>query len=156
VPKEQEIDDLQGILARDHGPAILSWIIAGAVEFAKGGSLREPESVISATAEYASEQDTVQRFVSEMCNLSDSDVVRTEVGVLAASYARWCEELGEEPVSGKRLSMDLSNRYGVRSGRDNRRRWYLGIGLENTAPSFMRGALGQSNLSQPEPWDSGR
>lgn len=146
VPKEDEIDDLQGILARDHGPAILSWIIAGAVAFARDG-LVEPESVTAATAAYASEQDTVQRFVDEMCTLSDSNMVKTEVGVMASVYIRWCEEMGEEPVSGKRLSMDLANRYGVRSGRDMRRRWYLGIALEE-------GSSGQSRPPDPS-WPEG-
>jgi putative DNA primase/helicase len=149
VPPEAEIDDLQGILARDHGPAILSWIIAGAVDFASGG-LREPESVKAATAEYAKDQDTVGRFVEEMTSLApNSTVVKTEVSALAAAYVKWCEEMGEEGVTGKRLSMDLANRYGVRSGRDNRRRWYLGIALNDTAPPWQRGP---AEAPPPDTW----
>ncbi|GLY81858.1 phage/plasmid primase, P4 family [Actinoallomurus iriomotensis] len=113
VPKDQIIDDLQGILSREHGPAILAWIIRGAVEFAKGG-LNEPESVKAATAEYESDQDSIGQFVQEYCNVGGGDLVRTRVSKFREEYERFCFTEGEDPKSAKALTTALA-RYGVAS-----------------------------------------
>jgi putative DNA primase/helicase len=68
VPESEVIDDLQGLLVREHGAALLAWIVAGAVAYAEDG-LREPDSVKSATAAYERDQDTVRRFVDDCCHL---------------------------------------------------------------------------------------
>lgn len=128
VPKDQIIDDLQGILSREHGPAILAWIIRGAVEFAKGG-LAEPESVKAATAEYESDQDSIGQFVQEFCNVGGGDLVRTRVSKFREEYERFCFIEGEDPKSAKALTTALA-RYGVTSTKGGKGvRYYTNICL---------------------------
>jgi P4 family phage/plasmid primase-like protien len=139
VPEEKVVDDLQGILAREHGPALLAWIVAGAVEYAAGG-LAEPERVKAATADYEADQDTVARFVFECCHLAPltPDHVQTQVKKLRDAYEAWCFTEGETPVSAKALTQELIRRHGVGQVRTARARSYTGIGLsteELSSPS---------------------
>lgn len=105
-------------------PAILAWLIRGAVDYLAHG-LGEAPAVTKATAAYEADQDTVTRFVAERCHL----VGRTKVSVLRAEYESWCREVGENPVSAKRLTMLLTSEHGVMSDRDAAHRYYAGIGL---------------------------
>jgi putative DNA primase/helicase len=129
VPKDKMIDDLQGILARDHGPAILAWIIRGAVEFTKGG-LDEPESVKAATDEYEHDQDSVGQFIEEFCHIGgNKDYARTRVSKVREEYERWCFTEGENPVSAKALTTALGRR-GVESTKGGKGvRFYAGLTL---------------------------
>jgi P4 family phage/plasmid primase-like protien len=128
VPEEKAIDDLQGILVRDHGPAILAWVARGASEYHSGG-LREPDSVKAATAQYAKDQDTVGRFVEEMCHLGGGPVVKIRVSLVRTAYEQWCVAGGDLPVSAKRLTTELRSRYGIESDRTTKDRFYVGMTL---------------------------
>lgn len=136
VPSENVVDDLQGILARDHGPAILSWIIEGAVAYHRDG-LNEPPSVLAATQEYAHDQDTVARFVEEACHLDGVGVAKEKVSTVREAYERWCHANGETPVTPKALGMSLA-KLGVESTRTKQARMYAGLTLldtdENVSP----------------------
>ncbi len=112
VPEDRMVDDLQGILAHDHGPALMAWIVQGAAEFAKHG-LMEPDSVKAATDEYERDQDTIARFVEECCRIGGGDNVTQKVGRVRDAYERWCAAEGEEPVSAKKLTQELNRRHGV-------------------------------------------
>jgi putative DNA primase/helicase len=129
VPPQRQDKRLGERLAQD-APVVLAWIIAGSADYHQGG-LREPASVLSATADYARDQDTVGRFVDEQCRLQPGlGYVRTAVGVLRESYELWCEQLGERPVSAKRLTQDLQTRFAVLDARGSKgQRFYTGIAL---------------------------
>ncbi|WP_051807547.1 phage/plasmid primase, P4 family [Actinoplanes subtropicus] len=129
VPPERQDKKLGERLAQD-APAVLAWIVAGAAAYHEGG-LREPASVTAATAAYAWDQDTVGRFVEEQCRLDPGNAyVRTAVGVLRESYEPWCEQVGERPVSAKRLTQELQGRFGVADARGSKgQRFYTGIAL---------------------------
>ena len=127
VPADKIIDDLQGILSTQHGPAVLSWIIAGAVEFTRAG-LQEPTTVTAATNNYAHEQDTVSRFLEDACRIGGGEQVQLKAAVLRAAYESWCTEAGEHPVTAKALGLALG-RAGIKSKRTMSARMYLGISL---------------------------
>jgi putative DNA primase/helicase len=65
VAPDRQIRQLGEILAQD-AAAVLAWIVKGAAAYHADG-LREPASVSAATAAYARDQDTVGRFVEDMC-----------------------------------------------------------------------------------------
>ncbi|MEU4244011.1 phage/plasmid primase, P4 family [Actinoplanes sp. NPDC026619] len=112
VPPERQDKTLGERLAQD-APVVLAWIVGGAAAYHEGG-LREPASVSSATEAYARDQDTVGRFVDEQCRLQPGSAhVRTPVGVLRDAYEQWCEQLGERPVSAKRLTQEMQTRFAV-------------------------------------------
>lgn len=129
VPVERQDKKLGERLAQD-APAVLAWIIAGAVTYHQGG-LNEPVSVTSATAAYARDQDTVGRFVDEQCHLEPGAAhIRTAVSVLRESYEQWCEQVVERPVSAKRLTQELQSRFAVADARGGKgRRFYTGVAL---------------------------
>lgn len=128
VPEEKQIDDLQNILARDHGPALLAWIVGGAVAYSQGG-LRDPESVRAATAEYAHDQDTVGRFVEERCILGGGSAVKLKVSDVRAAYEQWCHAEGEQPVTAKALGLAMQ-RHGVETTKGTKgQRFYVGVTL---------------------------
>ena len=121
------IDDLQGILASEHGPAVLAWIVEGAVLYAREG-LREPESVRAATGEYAHDQDTVGRFLEERCHLGGGQHVTTKMAAVRTAYEDWCRESGDQPVSAKALGVAL-RRHGIGIKRTNTAKLYTGLAL---------------------------
>jgi putative DNA primase/helicase len=129
VPLERQNRRLGEILAEDAG-AVLAWIIAGAAAYRRDG-LREPAVVVSATQQYAKDQDTIGRFVEEVCELPAGTIeVRTDTGALREAYEQWCEQAGERPVSAKRLTQELRDRFKVTDGRGTKgRRFYRGIRL---------------------------
>ena len=131
VPEEKVVDDIQGILAADHGPALMQWIAQGAAKYAAGG-LNEPSSVKAATEDYAHDQDTVARFLEDACHVGGGPAIKLRVGEVRNAYERWCAETGETPITAKALGMALQRR-GVDSikGRQGAR-FYTGITLLRT------------------------
>jgi putative DNA primase/helicase len=116
VPEDQMIDDLQGILTREHGPAILNWIVQGAARFAEQGLDPEPELVRAATADYKKDQDTVTRFVEECCRVGGGDHVTIKVALVRSAYERWCTAEGATPVGPRKFTQEIA-KLGVGRGR---------------------------------------
>ena len=128
VPEDRRDPHLPEKL-RDEWSAILAWIIRGAADYAAGG-MQTPASVTAATDAYARDEDTMQRFVDEECHLSPgSDLVRIRTSKLREAYERACREVGDEPVSARRFTQELRDRFGVTSARSNGQRFSLGITL---------------------------
>lgn len=125
VPPERRDPALGDKLAAAAG-TVLAWAIAGALDYLTGG-IREPASVSEATAAYAADQDTIGRFVTDVCHRADSDIVRIPVSELRAAYETWCREVGEEPATAKRLTQELQDRFAVGDGKSNGRRFYTRI-----------------------------
>ncbi|MEX3610051.1 phage/plasmid primase, P4 family [Rothia sp. LK2588] len=136
VPKDQRIPDLQGTLQREHGPAILAWLIEGARMYFQDG-LQEPDRVKAATEEYEESQDTVARFIEDMVDLYPGNANYTaEVSKVSQEYEAWCRAEGEEPVMGRSFAKQLSH-HGVLTGRmapravNGGRRVYGGLRLKS-------------------------
>lgn len=132
VPKEQRDPDLQNRLIDQEGPAILAWIITGAVDYLAHG-LRTPASVDTATTAYATDQDTVARFVADRCTTGDVNAMhlRVRTPALRAAYEAWCRSEAETPISPKALTQALRTQFGVESTRSSSARFYLGIRLND-------------------------
>lgn len=126
VAEEKQVEDLQTILAHEHGGAVLAWIIAGATDYFAGG-LAEPSSVRSATAKYAHDQDTVTRFVEDVCQLGGGELVKLRKSDVRRAYESWCSAEGATPVPSTAFTRALKTKHGV--GEDSGRRFYTGISL---------------------------
>lgn len=130
VPKDKRDPDLKDKLIDNEGPAILAWIIRGAVDYLTHG-LQTPASVDTATTAYATDQDTVARFVADRCQTGDTNAMHLRVAIpaLRAAYETWCRIETENPVSPKALTQALRAQFGVESTRSKTARYYLGIRL---------------------------
>lgn len=129
VVPEEERDPLLPTKLRDEWPAILAWIIRGAADYNEGG-MRTPPGVTAATEDYARDEDSMERFVADLCHLSPgSDLVRIRTSKLRAAYEQACREVGDDPVSARRFTQELRDRFGVGSAKSNGTRFFTGITL---------------------------
>lgn len=128
VPLDKMVDDLQNLLAGEHGPAVLHWIVTGAVDYAARRDLAEPDTVMAATLDYAHDQDTVGRFLEERCEVTGNPEIKVKVALVREAYEAWCREVGETPVTARALSLALSRR-GVVLERNRHARLFGGLYL---------------------------
>jgi putative DNA primase/helicase len=131
VPEHLRDTGLEEYLVDREGPAILAWLIRGAADYAQHG-LTTPAAVQTATEEYQGEQDTVARFVADMCTLGTPGTLtmQTASAALRDAYDAWCQQEGEEPVSAKKFASTLQRApYNVHSARNSRFRFFDGIRL---------------------------
>jgi putative DNA primase/helicase len=89
-------------------PAILRWMVNGALEWQRIG-LKPPPVVLEATESYFSDQDIIGQWMAD-CVVTDDPLTVTASQTLYQSWKTWCEERGFPPGSVKRLSEALSDR----------------------------------------------
>jgi putative DNA primase/helicase len=151
VPVDQRDPHLEDRLVDDEGPAILAWCVAGARDYLAHG-LALPASVKEATQAYERDQDTIARFVDDMCETGAHTLpnLRTKVAEIRAAYESWCHVEGETPVNAKAFTQALRTRYSVYSERDRTARWYAGIRLVDPSfePAWPASTEGTLNLSR--------
>jgi len=94
VRPEDQDGALRQRLVTEHGSALLSWIVQGAVAWFADG-LGETRKVTAATAAYRAEQDTFSAFLEECTE--ESPRARTPVGELWQLWRTWCDATGERP-----------------------------------------------------------
>lgn len=128
VPRDQVIPGLQQQLVREHGPAILAWVIEGARLYWQNG-LRDPESVTLATEDYAHEQDSLGQFIEDCCHVTQIDEVKTKTSVIRSAYERHCLGEGFKPMNTTAFGKALRARYGVTLYRSNGVKFYTRIAL---------------------------
>jgi putative DNA primase/helicase len=99
---------------RAEGPAILAWMVDGALAW-QALRLAPPEVVRDATKEYFEDQDVLGRWLAEECEEGLPDVW-TSTKDLFTRWQEWCGERAEFVGSLKRFSQMLADR-----GLDRRR-----------------------------------
>lgn len=95
IVKPQKPDrELEAKLEKEW-PAILNWMIEGALDWQKNGLVR-PLVVTQATNEYFSEQNTVQQWIDEYCECDlDNPHLSESATSLFASWSKFAERYGE-------------------------------------------------------------
>jgi putative DNA primase/helicase len=95
IPTDDQDPTLRHRLVEEHGPAVLAWLVRGAVEWHRNG-LGDAKAVVVATDEYRMAQDIVASFLAE-CTFTADATVRTKIGDLFEVWRSWCEQAGERP-----------------------------------------------------------
>jgi putative DNA primase/helicase len=111
-------------------PGILSWMIAGCLEWQAAG-LRPPAAVLEATAAYLEAEDAISSWIEECC-VKDRTAWGAATG-LFNSWKLWAEASGEFVGSAKRFGQNLETR-GYVPQRKRNGRGYLGIELPRGNP----------------------
>lgn len=94
IPKGASIPNFADKLVEEAGPAILSWCIVGAIDFARNGyKLTTPDVVAVTAEEYRRREDWLENFLSEQCILEPGAEVRA--GALYQAYKEWAEDAGD-------------------------------------------------------------
>lgn len=103
---------------------ILAWAVRGCLEWQCGG-LQVPDSILAATEDYRTEQNTLGRFVAECCLVGPA--FKVKFSSFFASLETWCNESGDNLPSRKLVGQWLKD-----NGFEDKQsgvRWYLGIAL---------------------------
>jgi putative DNA primase/helicase len=129
IPPERQQPDLRQRLLEEHGPAVLAWLVHGAVMWHREG-LGTAAAVDVATEGYQRSQNLLSTFLLERTDKAVGQ--RTKVGDLYDEWRRWCESSGERP--GRRQdfataldesSLDVETYQGIKLVRDLGIRSYL-------------------------------
>ncbi len=90
IPEADRQKGYAEYLAREHGAAILTWLVRGCVEWQQNGTLGEPEAVKQAVAEYRDQQDILHDYLIERCIFQRSATIDQKT--LYADYKKWAED----------------------------------------------------------------
>lgn len=113
-----ELNPNLGEQLKAEGSEILSWAIAGCLDWQEHGLIR-PETMLRATAEYFAENDHKQQWLDEFCELGD---YAETIAALRASWQNFTRERGLNYFNDQDLSNwlisrsfeDVKNRFGIR------------------------------------------
>ena len=118
IPPERRDHDLTEKLKAEHG-GILQWMVDGCLAWQRDG-LKPPDSVTLATESYLQGEDALQLWMNECC-LQGATYACT-LAELHHSYAAYCEQSMEKPITRKRLGDALGGKgidemveYGIRT-----------------------------------------
>jgi putative DNA primase/helicase len=129
IPPEDRIPDFGKLLAELHGPAILAWLVKGAVDYYSHG-LHEAEQVRQATFDYRQHEDVVAQFLDE-CTIEITG--RTKVKSLREAWIMWAKTAGT-PIGRDQDFTDQLEAHGVELTTYQGARFALRIGLLSKSP----------------------
>jgi putative DNA primase/helicase len=124
---EEKIDGYHQQMFDAEGPAILAWMVRGAVDVLENG-LHVPECVKPATKDYEQNEDSIPQFIDECCQRVSGDF-KLPSGVVYQRYVEWCRENGITPKSNSVFGRDLAN-HRVKVGRSDGKRYVYGLMLD--------------------------
>jgi P4 family phage/plasmid primase-like protien len=126
MPVEEQIQDYADILFSQEGPAILAWMVAGAVAVIRDGLGKPPECVNAATDEYAESEDAISQFISDACYRVTNDF-KLPSGQVYRAYAIWCKGNGIPAKAASVFSRELSTNHQIKVGPSNGKRYIWGL-----------------------------
>lgn len=128
IPEDTAVQNLSDYLIEEAGPAILSWIIEGAVNFTLNGfKLTIPDAVAMATEEYRSRENWLERFIDERCIREPN--ARVGARELYTEYKSWATEAGEY-IHRENDFSDAMEKAGYQKVTPKNKRTWLGLRLD--------------------------
>jgi putative DNA primase/helicase len=113
---------------REEAPAILHWMIQGAVRWAADG-LVVPETIRAASAEYMRVMDDLAEWVEDCCE-TGADLKESNK-MLFASFSEWKRARAEKIPSIATWGERMRQQFNLEGYRTKHSRGYKGIGLQN-------------------------
>jgi P4 family phage/plasmid primase-like protien len=124
LPPEQVITDYQGVLYRECGPAVMQWVIDGAVRFWENGcKLPMAKCVRKATAEYLREEDWLGTLLKDCCDRGDGPDYEATAGELYQAYQVWAGANGLRQKRSRDFARALEENDFTKVERNHRRFW---------------------------------
>ncbi|MDP8929977.1 MAG: phage/plasmid primase, P4 family [Actinomycetota bacterium] len=143
IPPERRITDYDQRLLDEEGPAILSWLVRGCTAWrARRLADHQPSAIADATQAYRENADVLGGYLDEACEVGNLDDAEGATD-LYKSYRRWCDDVGERPMSQKAFGAALQERGFTHGPRDpnTRRKTYLGIKLRPSWRTYGGGRM---------------
>lgn len=128
IPENTAVQNMADALIQEAGPAIMSWIVEGAANFAGNGfKLTIPDTVAMATEEYRNRENWLQRFIDERCIREPN--ARVGARDLYIEYKSWATDTGEY-VNRESDFSDAMENAGYRKITPKNKRTWLGLRLD--------------------------
>lgn len=107
VPRERQIPHLAERMVEEEGPAILAWMLEGCRLWQDEG-LAPPEAVVAKTRQYEDDEDILQQWIDEQCDLGpEYEVARKD---LYAAWQSWCRSNGYRPGTARSFKRSVDAR----------------------------------------------
>jgi putative DNA primase/helicase len=119
IPPEERVGDLDRQLVSEEGPAILRWVVEGALAWRAQG-LAPPADVALATEAYRQTEDHVEQALDDVTAKGDA-VAWASSKELMDAYNRWCAENGV-PEQHRVTTKALGDRLAARGATPDRRK----------------------------------
>jgi len=131
VIAEHEQKDLEEVVADllTEAPAILNWLIEGALDFLNNG-LVVAEEIAASTADYFNDMDPCEMFVK--AHLVDEPGENVQARVMYRAYLAWSAAATKKPMSETRFSGTMKKKGYKRA--DGRLHMYLNVRLVDVPP----------------------
>lgn len=127
IPENKGVQNYADELVEKAGPAILAWMIQGAVDFIRNGcSLTIPDIVAEATEAYREREDWLANFIADRC-VREPDA-RVGARDLYLEYKSWASESGEYVYKESAFKAALEKAKYKQITPQNRKTW-LGLRL---------------------------
>jgi len=123
TPDEKKADKALGGRLKEEASGILAWMVEGCLRWQEKG-LAPPDAVTKETEKYQRDEDTIGRFLEEVCIKNPNGGVKA--GVLYHAYRDWCSGEGIKYMNGTRFGKEMKRRLDYEDGRNV---LYLGITL---------------------------
>ena len=139
VPKERRDPKIKAQLCdvKISGPAILAWLVRGALEWQRIG-LEIPEVIEAATAAYRDAQDPLADFFADECSFKAK--AWTPRDALRKAYEAWAKKAGGRfPITPRTMADRLRRREGIKEVRRGGERGWLGVALTENEDECIPG-----------------
>lgn len=122
ITENERIRGYQQILVKNHGQAILNWLVQGCLLWQKEG-LAEPREVKQAIQTYRDTQDVLHDFIEEKCLEGVNETIL--VSEIFKTYKTWATENDIAAIGKNTFNERLRERgYVVRPGHGNKKYWH--------------------------------
>ncbi len=140
IPEAERVKEYEKTLYSEL-PGILNWVLEGLQEYSECG-LDAPRAVLDATNEYRRENDSIEQFVFECCEMGKLKVCKNTE--LYGAYKNFCEMSGLKALSQHKFSPELNVKEGISSTRSKHGMTWTGIALKSEWCSFEGKATSQA------------
>lgn len=128
IDESSDITNYASVLVREAGPAILTWAIQGAVNFANNGyKLTLSDDVAMSAEAYRDQEDWLQNFLREMCILEPGATVRA--GELYQTYKNWSKSAGDYTRRLSDFNTEME-RHGFTSKAPKNKKCWIGVKID--------------------------
>ncbi len=126
IPEAEQDKDLEAKLLEEL-PGILNWTLEGLHDYLQDGMLT-PKAVQEATEEYRKENDSIEAFLAECCEIGKLKVCKN--ADLYGQYQNFCRMSGLTALSQHKFSPEMKNRTGISSNRNMCGVFWKGVDLK--------------------------
>ena len=122
LPPEQVVTDYKSVLFDECGPAIMRWVVDGAVKFYENGcKLPMAKCVKKATYDYLSGEDWLNTFIQDTCEVGDG--LEAPAGELYQAYQVWAGANGMRQKRARDFALALEANDYQKIERNHRKFW---------------------------------